>query len=331
MPNNDKYQSILQQHDGLKSRKTKSEEKLVEIREEFTNDCYHEDFQKSKSLSVFCGGSIARGEIGEKSDLDLFITTDDNSSTQLNYLGECIILADLININRKLKFPEFSNGGEYLKIHDIKDMIDSIGSRIEDSNNDFTVRLLMMLESQWLYKEAKYKEYLKRVVEEYYREHTKIDQPLRPIFLLNDLLRYWRTLCLNYEAIRSDDKVPWRKSNINLKFSRMLTVFSTVIAIIVPPIISESKDMISLCKKTPLERLAFGLDKIGDNGLNKEWLNILNIYEEFLCWKEYEDDNINLEDIEQKIDDNAKTLSSFLYKILTHDKIEDDYKRYLVL
>ena len=42
-------------------------------------------------------------------------------------------------------------------------------------------------------------------------------------------------MCLNYELIRDDPKKPWRKKNINLKFSRMLTVFGTVLPIIAKP------------------------------------------------------------------------------------------------
>ncbi|MGH8564190.1 MAG: hypothetical protein ACREXW_08905 [Gammaproteobacteria bacterium] len=67
----------------------------------------------------------------------------------------------------------------------------------------------------------------------------------------------------------------------------MMTVFSTVLPLIAKPV-SSASEVRELCSKTPLERLAFGLDVLQDQPLMNEWPEVLDIYEAFLTWK---DDN----------------------------------------
>ena len=115
-------------------------------------------------------------------------------------------------------------------------------------------------------------------------------------------------MCLNYEERRHDADQPFRKKNVNLKFSRMLTVFGTVLPLIAEPADSASK-LESLCTKTPLERLATGLDLLGDEHLAHRWLDILDVYEEFLSWKEGDDVEYFLTQQKTAVDEQAKKLS----------------------
>ncbi|MGQ0591218.1 MAG: hypothetical protein ACT4QB_00840 [Gammaproteobacteria bacterium] len=168
-------------------------------------------------------------------------------------------------------------------------------------------------------------------MELYYRDN-KGKRSFRPLFLLNDLLRYWRTVCLNYEERRHDPSKPWRKKNVNLKFSRMMTVFSTVLPLIAKPV-SSASELRELCSKTPLERLAFGLDLLQDQPLMNEWPEVLDIYETFLTWKDDDDVEKYLEEGDQKetVRSYAERFSAFLHKALTHPRIPMEYRRYLVL
>ncbi|MFH0343446.1 MAG: hypothetical protein ACHBNF_15280 [Chromatiales bacterium] len=158
--------------------------------------------------------------------------------------------------------------------------------------------MLLILESQPLVHDDVYNRHLTGTLELYYRDN-KGKRSFRPLFLLNDLLRYWRTVCLNYEERRHDPDKPWRKKNVNLKFSRMMTVFSTVLPLIVKPATSVT-ELRELCSKTPLERLAFGLDLLEDDPLRNEWPEVLDIYETFLTWKDDNDVEKYLEGGDQK-------------------------------
>ena len=122
-------------------------------------------------------------------------------------------------------------------------------------------------------------------------------------------------MCLNYEERRHDVDWPFRKKNANLKFSRMLTVFGTVLPLIAEPADSVPK-LASLCTKTPLERLATGLDLLGDEGLADRWPGILDVYEDFLSWKERADVEDFLTNQTTAVNAQAEKLSAFLYDAL---------------
>ena len=137
-------------------------------------------------------------------------------------------------------------------------------------------------------------------------------------------------MCLNYEERRHDADRPFRKKNVNLKFSRMLTVFATVFPLIAQPADSVPK-LASLCTKTPLERLATGLDLLGDEDLTDRWPGILDAYEEFLSWKEKDDVEDFLTEQTTAVNARAKDLSAFLYDALTHSNVRGEFRRYLIL
>jgi hypothetical protein len=83
-----------------------------------------------------------------------------------------------------------------------------------------------------------------------------------PAFLANDILRIWRTFCVNYEARTQTDppakKAKRKLKNYKLKHSRMLTCFSALAHLLavfekqgtVSP--ADAHDMVRL---TPVERL----------------------------------------------------------------------------
>lgn len=148
--------------------------------------------------------------------------------------------------------------------------------------------------------------------------------------ILNDLLRYWRAVCLNYEERRHGANRKFREKNVNLKFSRMLTVFGTVLPLVAKPI-GTDVDLDTLCEKTPLERLATGLDWLRDSGLTARWSGILDGYEEFLTWKENPDVETFLTENKGLVNRRAEELSAFLYDALTHKTIRPELRRTLIL
>ncbi len=214
------------QHEGLAARRRRSAEQLHQVAQTFGAST----FLDGLPISIFCAGSLARQEIGAHSDLDVFVTARRDPRLE-SRLCEYTLFAEVININNKeLRLPEFSNDGQYLKICFVDDLKRLTGAPTDDSENIFTTRMLLLLESVPVLHGNTYQRHLKDIADHYYRD-DRGKRTFRPLFLLNDLLRYWRTLCLNYEERRNDDTKKWRKKNVNLKFSRMVTVFSTVLPI----------------------------------------------------------------------------------------------------
>ncbi len=319
--------TTLKNHKKISKRYSNSKAKLKTVQTEFDTRICKETY---KDLSIYCAGSLARGDIGEHSDLDIFMFTDD-SINEVKKVDKIILFNEVILINANQDFPDFSNDAQYLKIYSFPRMIKALGSPTDDVKNLFTARMLLLLESKPLFNEDQYNKQVNQILEHYFRD-KRGKKSFRPMFLLNDILRFWRTLCLNYELIRDDPDRPWRKKNINLKFSRMLSVFGTVLPLIAKPA-STADDVLHLVNMTPLERLAHGVDLLNDSTLTKEFLVYLDNYENFLSMKEGLKNETVLNDEElgkasRKMGDES---SMFLHKCLTHNSIEDELRKYLVL
>jgi len=322
-----KFTEILDNHSCLQDRFRYSKQFLSKTRGNF---CLLPSGESSV-ICVFAAGSLGRHETGRISDLDLFILANRRRKPReksVSKLQEIELFSDLIKLNEKLELPQFSGDGRFLKVHELTDLIQATGDAIDDSENLFTTRLLLILESRSISNDELYNKALSKVLNNYFRD-GKGRSDFQPLFLLNDILRYWRTLCLNYERDRGLAK-PWWKKNLNLKFSRKLTVFSTVLAIVAKQVTS-ADDFLNLAQKVPLERLAYALDQINDLNLLAEFEVILDDYESFLAAKshaELEDkDKLLLDELKQKAD----RFGDFLYKALHSPKLDQSLVKYLAI
>lgn len=189
---------------------------------------------------VYATGSVGRGEMSPNSDLDIFIVRDRTVARPLTNLNEIRLKARLIEVSRELKFPEFSDDGEYVKSYDVKeDFIVKLGTRHDDYDNVLTARLLLLLESSPIVGEDFYKQVIDELLAVYWRDYSQNSSSFLPVFLMNDILRFWKTLCLNYEERTADAKTGKKTAhpntgkrrllNYKLKYSRLLTCYSAII------------------------------------------------------------------------------------------------------
>jgi predicted nucleotidyltransferase len=314
-------------HPALATRKEEAQARLTVVQEAFGEVA---DLYANYDAFIYCAGSLGRGDTGVQSDLDLFLVTT-RPKRQTERLTEVRLLSSAIEVNERLENVPFSNDGQFLKVYSFKEMLKVVGAPHDDTENLFTARILLLLESKCILGKKIYTQCLNRTIEHYFRDSLG-KKSFRPLFLLNDLLRYWRTLCLNYEQIRSDQSRPWRKKNINLKFSRMLTVFGTIL-----PILAEQMDsairIADLVHLTPHERFARGLDALNDSSLHEDYEKFLDDYESFLSWKDVDGTEKALPDEElgEKSRNAANRFSNFIYSALMHKNIDSDMKKYLVL
>ena len=260
------------------------------------------------ALTVFVAGSMGRSEMGVRSDLDLFLV----SLKSCDELQQKALIDSLDSLNESLGYAPFSNR-RYVKVYELGEL------------------LLLLLESRVLANEETYLQVLDQVLSQYFRDERG-KASYRPLFLLNDVLRYWRTLCLNYEELRHDRDRPWWKKNINLKFSRMLTVFATVATLTVQEVHSKV-DFRPMCDLTPIRRLAFALDRLDDKSLIPRFREFLADYEQFLCWKEDEslDARVREDQFKQSVRTSADRSSDFLYDALMNDRIPQARRKFLVI
>jgi len=215
-------------------------------------------------LCVYATGSYGRLEAWDESDVDLFFLYEETAS--FSYLNFVRVAACLIEKTEKMGFPPFSGDGKYLDSLDVSHMEKILGSREDDQANTFTARMLLLLESQPVSDHKQYEKLLERIVSFYYRDIAGHEDSFVPVFLLNDILRFWRTLTLNYEhdrfAVRAVSDADERRSaraksslkNYKLKLSRLATCFSMVLHLASeqPPV--TARRVVELCAETPQRR-----------------------------------------------------------------------------
>ena len=233
---------------------------------ELTNRISQIDDLKKNDLCVYTTGSYGRLEASSNSDIDLFFL-DTNNDEQTSNLDKTLINSEIIKICRNLNLPEFSKDGLYLNSLWIKDMKKYLGSASDDYYNYFTARMLLLLESRPIYNNELYEKSLDEIINCYFVDFHDHTVNFKPIFLTNDIIRFWKTLCLNYEHRRitkkeektldipDNEKLVSHTKNLKLKFSRKLTCFSFILKLLDLDKTITQDDIKKIVLQTPIERL----------------------------------------------------------------------------
>jgi hypothetical protein len=90
-----------------------------------------------------------------------------------------------------------------------------------DTNTNLTRRMLLLLESRELHGDVRSRA-VAHILARYLKQGVKSYRP--PRFLLNDLVRYWRTICVDFEGkgTAGADDPKWATRNAKLRTSRKL-------------------------------------------------------------------------------------------------------------
>jgi hypothetical protein len=167
--------------------------------------------------------------------------------------------------------------------------VGTLGKPEDDVENTFTARLLLLLESFPLIGESVYQQITNDVIVAYWKDYEGHKSDFIPAFLANDILRMWRTFCVNYEARtqRAPEKemAKRRLKNYKLKHSRLLTCYSALLYLLaifsknktVSP--TDAKHMISL---TPTARLEWMLSQRELEDAHSSLGKLIEGYETFL-------------------------------------------------
>jgi len=269
----------------LEKNKIYSETRLEVLRGLFAKI---EELQNNK-LCVYTTGSYGRLEASENSDVDLFFIDSDNENPTTG-IDKTLINAEIIKICRNMGFPEFSKDGMYLSIHNLHEIKSELGSQLDDYKNFFTARMLLLLESKSVYNNELHTLCLEKIIESYYIDFNDHAKSFEPIFLCNDIIRFWKTLCLNYEhrrkrkdlneADKKREKVVAHSKNLKLKFSRKLTCFSFILKLVSSNSSIPQEKVMDIAKMTPTERL---ISLKGINGQTDAKIQkAINSYEWFI-------------------------------------------------
>jgi hypothetical protein len=120
-----------------------------------------------------------------------------------------------------------------------------------------------------------------------------------PAFLANDILRLWRTFCVNYEArterVPDKQKAKGKLKNYKLKHSRLLTCYSALLYVLAiydrQGTVSPS-DAVAMIALTPTERLEWILRQPDLSRAHAQVTDLLAQYEVFLETTNNEEDEL---------------------------------------
>jgi hypothetical protein len=157
-------------------------------------------------------GSWGRGEVTESSDDDfmLLVQGDERADDEVEpSVGQ---IAEVFNSSPGKQeifgVPVFSER-----------LVQDIGLG-EDDNSNFTRRLLLMLESVPVTGVDVYRAVRNEVLDRYLDESIKAYRP--PRFFLNDVVRYWRTICVDFAGKEHEGPEKWGLRNAKLRTSRKI-------------------------------------------------------------------------------------------------------------
>jgi len=192
---------------GLIAARERSDELLDRLRGELSGAV------DGERACVAVMGSLGRRETTSGSDLDFAVFALEPGA------GRAALDATRSVMEREGAEPPRADG-PFGAVVDVSDLLDHIGADA-DSNDNLTRRMLLLLESAPLAGDAAWRETRGLVLRRYLSKSLRGHVP--PRFLLNDVIRYWRTVCVDYEGkMELRGNQGWAIRNAKLRLLRKM-------------------------------------------------------------------------------------------------------------
>jgi hypothetical protein len=165
-----------------------------------------------RDASVVFFGSWGRQELTNHSDDDWAILVAGSERSAVN--PQSAQIGELLGVDGRKPGSQGVFGCAFF----CQNLVERIGLD-EDDNKNLTRRMLLLLESVAVLNKAPLDQCWHAVLEGYLDDSVKGYRP--PRFLLNDMIRYWRTVCVDFVGKeRAGTEEKWALRNLKLRLSR---------------------------------------------------------------------------------------------------------------
>ena len=161
-------------------------------------------------VSVVLMGSWGRAEVTSGSDDDFMVLVDGPERSKVN---------PAIDQVKTVLDQAPGDQGLFGEPVSCNSLVEKIGLD-QDDNSNLTRRMLFLLESIPATAAGVHAAARKRLLERYLDESVKDFRP--PRFLLNDTIRYWRTICVDFAGKERERPEKWGLRNAKLRTSRKI-------------------------------------------------------------------------------------------------------------
>lgn len=228
--------------------------------------------------SVCLFGSWGRGELTDRSDHDWALLTREPVAQDEPELAEA-----LATLRARFEEDDRAPGSTdtFGVAFDVRKLVEEIGLD-EDDNKNLTRRQLLLLESVGVTGTLR-DEGFHAVLDRYLQRGIK-DYRV-PRFMLNDLVRYWRTICVDFEGKakgKGGEDPKWVTRNAKLRVSRKLLFASGLLPILLcePQDIEQMRGFLARWLAAPaLDRVAAAFAYAG---AESEGVRALEAYDRWL-------------------------------------------------
>lgn len=241
--------------------------------------------------TIYAVGSGGRSELSPHSDLDVFLVKHGDPRR----IDEVRLQSAVLRAMRAQGFEDPSNDANFLKLHSAQTLIERLGEPSDDWENTFTARMLLLLESRPLVGRGAHEALAAKALDAYWKNVERHREDYLPIILLNDIIRYWRILLLNYESKTADKQRRMERRlagasaderkvaelsmegdkqfrSYKLRFSRCLMCYSSVAYLLAEALATQAagrkahvtrEAVERMVRLTPLERMSEAVEKAG--------------------------------------------------------------------
>lgn len=183
----------------------------------------HDQDPSDTSIVVF--GSLARGEYTAGSDLDWTLLID-GQADEAHYTQ----VREISRILDHEGYQEPGPTGVFGNFAFSHPILHQIGGQ-DDTNKNTTQRILLLLESLAIGKREAHERVLRLILSRYLDDDRGIrfsgnKRFLVPQVLLNDIVRYWRTVTVDFVSKQRERARGWALRNAKLRMSRKLIFVS---------------------------------------------------------------------------------------------------------